>query len=100
MPDATSEQMESFVKMQTETVSPENAARLRQIVDRFDVADILSSISIPNLVVHANDDAVQPRPQGRILASEISDAKYCSLDSRNHAPLPQEANWKRIIDES
>ncbi|WP_189641609.1 alpha/beta fold hydrolase [Paramylibacter ulvae] len=100
VPDATSEQMESFVKMQTETVSPQNAARLRQIIDRFNVTDILPSISAPTLVIHANCDAVQPSSQGRVLASEIPNAKYVSLDSRNHIPLPQEDSWKRMINET
>lgn len=100
VPDATSEQMDSFVRMQTETVSPENAARLRQIIDRFSVIDILASISAPTLVIHANSDAVQPSSQGRILASEIANARFVSLDSRNHVPLPQEGSWKRMIDET
>lgn len=100
VPDATPEQMESFVRMQTETISPENAARLRQIVDRFSVKDILQSISAPTLVIHAISDAVQPIHQGRILASEIPNAKYVSLESRNHVPLPQEESWKRMIHET
>jgi DNA-binding winged helix-turn-helix (wHTH) protein len=100
VPDATSEQMESFVNMQTETVSPKDAARLRQIIDRFNVIDALPSISAPTLVIHANCDAVQPSSQGRLLASEIPNAKYVSLDSRNHVPLPQEDSWTRMIDET
>jgi pimeloyl-ACP methyl ester carboxylesterase len=100
MPDATVEQMDSFVRMQTETVTPPNAARLRQIIDRFSVTDILPSISAPTLVIHANCDAVQPSQQGRIIASEIPNAKYVSLDSRNHVPLPQEDSWTRLIDET
>jgi DNA-binding winged helix-turn-helix (wHTH) protein/alpha-beta hydrolase superfamily lysophospholipase len=99
VPDATTEQMASFVKMQTETISPENAARLRQIIDRFDVTDILHSISTPTLVIHAISDAVQPIEQGRILASEIPDAKYVSLESRNHVPLPQEKSWVQMMHE-
>jgi DNA-binding winged helix-turn-helix (wHTH) protein len=100
LPDATSEQMDSFVKMQTETISPENAARLRQIVDRFSVKDILPSISAPTLVVHAISDAMQPIEQGRILASEIPNAKYVSLESRNHIPLPQEESWAQMMRET
>jgi DNA-binding winged helix-turn-helix (wHTH) protein len=100
MPDATVEQMDSLVRMQTETVTPPNAARLRQIIDRFSVIDILPSISAPTLVIHANSDAMQPSEQGRILASEIPNAKFVSLDSRNHVPLPQEDSWTRLIDET
>jgi hypothetical protein len=70
MPDATPAQLASFVKMQTERVSPENAALLRKIIDRFDVSEILKSVRTRTLVIHAISDAVQPVEQGRILASD------------------------------
>src|SRR5690606_32308975 len=71
MPDATPEQLASFVRMQIESVAPENAARLRQIVDRFSVVDRLQNIRAPTLVIHAISDAIQPIEQGGILASGI-----------------------------
>ncbi len=100
LPDATTEQMDSFIKMQTETISPDNAARLRQIVDRFSVKNILPSVTAPTLVIHAISDAMQPIEQGRILASEIPNAKYVSLESRNHIPLPQEESWAQMMYET
>jgi pimeloyl-ACP methyl ester carboxylesterase len=99
MPDATPAQLASFVKMQTETVSPENAALLRKIIDRFDVSELLKSVRTPTLVIHAISDAVQPVEQGRILASEIPGARYVSLESRNHVPLPQEETWAQMMHE-
>ncbi|MGJ8584247.1 MAG: alpha/beta fold hydrolase [Marinosulfonomonas sp.] len=99
MPDATPAQLASFVKMQTETVSPENAALLRKIIDRFDVSELLKSVRTPTLVIHAISDAVQPVEQGRILASEIPGARYISLESRNHVPLPQEESWAQMMHE-
>ncbi|GGE52218.1 alpha/beta fold hydrolase [Actibacterium pelagium] len=100
LPDATPQQMESFVKMQMETVSPENAARLRQIVDRFHVRDSLPKVKAPTLVIHANADAMQPIEQGRVLASEIPNARYVALESRNHIPLPQEPSWSQMVEET
>jgi DNA-binding winged helix-turn-helix (wHTH) protein len=99
MPDATPSQLASFVKMQTETISPENAVRLRQIIDRFDVSEVLVSIHTPTLVIHAISDAMQPVEQGRLLASEIEGARYVSLESRNHVPLPQEETWTTMMHE-
>ncbi|XHY16242.1 hypothetical protein SuNHUV7_10300 (plasmid) [Pseudoseohaeicola sp. NH-UV-7] len=75
----------------------DNAARLRRIVDRFDIRAELPSVTTPTLVVHALDDAIQPMEQGRILASEIPDARFLTLDSRNHIPLPQDAGWSRMV---
>lgn len=99
MPDATPAQLASFVKMQTETILSENAARLRMIIDRFDISEILKSVSTPTLVIHAIADAVQPVEQGRMLASEILGARYVSLESRNHVPLPQEETWTQMMHE-
>lgn len=99
LPDATPAQLASFVKMQTETISPENAARLRQIIDRFDVSEVLASIRTPTLIIHAISDAIQPVEQGRLLASEIEGARYVSLESRNHIPLPQEETWTMMMQE-
>jgi DNA-binding winged helix-turn-helix (wHTH) protein/alpha-beta hydrolase superfamily lysophospholipase len=99
MPDATPAQLAGFVKMQTETISSNNAALLRRIIDRFDVANILRSVRTPTLVIHAISDAVQPVEQGRILASEIPGARYVSLESRNHVPLPQEDTWAQMMHE-
>lgn len=99
MPDATPDQLAGFVKMQTETIASDNAALLRGIIDRFDVADILQSIRTPTLVIHAISDAVQPVDQGRVLASEIPGARYVSLESRNHVPLPQEETWTQMMHE-
>jgi pimeloyl-ACP methyl ester carboxylesterase len=97
MPDAMPSHLASFVKMQTETISPENAARLRQIIDQFDVSEVLVSISTPTLVIHAISDAMQPLEQGRLLASEIEGARYVSLESRNHVPLPKEETWTTMM---
>lgn len=99
MPDATPDQLVDFVKMQNETISPDNAAWLRQIVDHFDVSGILPEISTRTLVIHALADAVQPVAQGRQLASEIPGAAYVSLESRNHVQLPQQESWSRMMHE-
>jgi pimeloyl-ACP methyl ester carboxylesterase len=85
--------------MQTETILSENAARLRMIIDRFDISEIVKSVSAPTLVIHAIADAVQPVEQGRMLASEILGARYVSLESRNHVPLPQEETWTQMMHE-
>jgi pimeloyl-ACP methyl ester carboxylesterase len=100
MPDATPAQMDDFVKMQLVTIAPENAAELRQIVDRFDVRAHLPLLRAPTLVVHALGDAIQPIEQGRILASEIPDARFLPLDSRNHIPLPQQGSWAHMMQET
>ncbi|RKF15168.1 alpha/beta fold hydrolase [Roseovarius spongiae] len=98
MPDGTPEQVASFARVQSQSITPENAARLRRAVDRFDVADDLDRVRAPVLVVHARGDAIQPIAQGQLIASRIPDAEFMMLDSRNHVPLPQEPCWTQLMD--
>lgn len=97
MPDGTTEQIDSFTRMQRESASPENAIRLRKLVDRFMVRDLLPEIKAPTLVVHSRGDVIHPIDQGRILASEIPNARFVMLDSNNHIPVPQDPAWKVLL---
>lgn len=99
MPDATREQMDSFVRMQLASISPDNAARLRMTVDRLMVEDLLPQVRVPTLVIHASGDAIHPVEQGRLLAAEIPGARFVTLDSRNHVPLPHLDSWDRMMRE-
>ena len=99
MPDATREQLDSFVRTQLTSIAPDEAAKLRSIVDRFMVVDLLDKVRVPVLVIHAEGDAIHPIAQGRLLASEISGARFVTLDSRNHVPLPQLEAWQRMMRE-
>lgn len=97
MPDGTTEQIDSFTRMQRESASPETAVRLRQLVDRFMVRDLLPKITAPTLVMHSRGDVIHPIDQGRILASEIPNARFIMLDSNNHIPVPQDPAWKVLL---
>ena len=97
IPDATPEQTASFVRIQGESISPDNAALLRQAIDRFEVMDDLPNVKAPTLVIHARSDAIHPIEQGRLLAAGIDDAQFMMLDSRNHVPLPQDPAWGHLM---
>ena len=53
----------------------------------------------PALVLHGTGDAVVPFDQGRLLAALIPDARFVSLESRNHVLLESEPAWTRFTDE-
>lgn len=98
IPDATPEQVQSFVRIQNKSISPDNAALLRMAVDRFVVEDDLPKVIAPVLLVHAQADAINPVSQSRMMAARLPDARFMLLDSRNHAPLPQEKSWGKLVD--
>lgn len=97
IPDGSQEQIESLAELQHLTTSPENAARIRGAVDRFDITDLLPQIRTPTMVLHARDEGIQPLEQGRELAAGIPGAEFVMLESANHMILPQEPAWNDLF---
>ena len=97
MPTATEAQVQSLVDLQKQTASSENAVKLRQAVDNFDVSDLLEKVTAPTLVIHARNDGVHPLDQGRKLAAGIADAEFVMLESENHVILPEEPAWRELM---
>ena len=99
IPGGTPEQMQWWNDLQRITTSPENAIRLREIVDGIDVSALLPLVKAPTLVLHCRGDAVQPFDEGRRLAAGIPGAPFVALEGRNHVPLKGEPAWDRLIAE-
>jgi class 3 adenylate cyclase/pimeloyl-ACP methyl ester carboxylesterase len=99
IPEATSEQMQWFNDLQRITTSPDNAVRLRKVVDEIDVAELLPQVTVPTLVLHCREDAVQPFNEGRRLAAGIPGARFVALEGRNHLILEDEPAWPRFLRE-
>jgi class 3 adenylate cyclase/pimeloyl-ACP methyl ester carboxylesterase len=99
IPDATAEQMQWFNDLQRITTSPENAARLRKTVDEIDVTELLPRVTVPTLVLHCRDEAVQPFDEGRRMAAMIPGARFVALEGRNHLILEDEPAWPRFLHE-
>ena len=99
MPEATVAQMDSFNDLQRITTSPENAARLRRMVDEIDITNLLPCVTTPTLVLHCRNDAMQPFDEGRRIASGIRGARFVAFESRNHMILQSDPVWSRFFDE-
>jgi class 3 adenylate cyclase/pimeloyl-ACP methyl ester carboxylesterase len=93
VPDGTPKQMEWFNDLQRVTTSPENAARLRRAMHEIDVSDLLATVKVPTLVLHARSDAAVPFEEGRLLAAGIRGARFVALEGRNHLILEDEPAW-------
>ena len=96
-PDADLAHMEAFEELQRMSCPPENAIRLRRAWGHIDVRDLLGQVAVPTLVMHAREDAVVPLEQGRLLAGEIPNAEFVTLESRNHLLLADEPAWGRFV---
>jgi class 3 adenylate cyclase len=62
-----------------------------------DVRDILSTISVPTLVVQFSEDPIAPGGAGRYLAEHIEGATYCELPGTDHIFYRQ--NGDAVADE-
>ncbi|MCG6903350.1 MAG: alpha/beta hydrolase [Rhodobacter sp.] len=100
MPGGTDAQLESFVAMMLASASPQNAARLRDVIDNFDISDIVSKVRARVLLIHARGDNVHPVEQSQTMARKIPGAELIVLDSPNHVPLPTDPAWQIIMDET
>lgn len=99
LPDANDEQIKWWTDMQRIATSPENAVRLREVIDDIDVSDQLAEIQTPTLILHSEREAVAPLSEARFMAARIPNAKFVALDSANHLVLHQEAAWQRAVSE-
>ena len=99
IPDATAEQAQWFNDLQRITASPENAVRIRQVIDDIDVDSLLSQVTVPTVVLHCRDEAAVPFEEGRRIAAGISGARFVELEGRNHLLMENEPAWPRFLKE-
>jgi pimeloyl-ACP methyl ester carboxylesterase/DNA-binding CsgD family transcriptional regulator len=98
IPGASREQTDWFNELCARTTTGEIAARLIEARGQVDVTALLSQVRTPTLVLHARDDVVAPIAEGRLLASEIPNAEFVELESKNHILLESDPGWARFQD--
>ncbi len=99
LPDATDEQIRWWTDLQRVATSPENAVRLRRVIDDLDVSDKLTKLRTPTLILHSEREMVAPLAEARFMAARIPDARFRPLDSGNHLVMQQEPAWQRAVSE-
>ena len=99
IPEGTPEQFDWFNEVCKRTTTPDIATLLLEARGKVDVTELLSKVSVPTLVMHARQDEVCPLSEGVLIASEIPNAKFVQLESRNHILLEHEAAWQRFMEE-
>ena len=69
------------------------------LIAGVDIVAELSKIRCPALVLHANKDRMHSIEQGRILASEIPDARLVSLETTNNTMPEYDPAWSKATKE-
>jgi DNA-binding CsgD family transcriptional regulator len=98
MPDASTEQFQSFNDLVRRTTSPANAVALLQAFLRIDLQEIVPKIRCPTLVLHSRGDSIIPFEQGRSVAGLIPGARFVPFESRNHVLLDTEPAWQHFVE--
>lgn len=100
MPNGTPDQLSDFLELQRKTMTAENAARIREVICNFDVADLLSQVRAPTLILHRKGDAVVPFSESAYLAEHIPNARLVALEGDNHLMFEEEQAWSDFVRET
>ena len=79
------------------SASPATAIKYARMNGEIDIREMLPSIRVPTLILHATGDRVCDIGNARYLASRIPDARLCEIDSEDH--LCHLTHLERVIDE-
>lgn len=96
IPGGTAEQLEWYNEMCRKSTSPEMAASILEARGKANIVDILPSVRVPTLVIHAREDNVVSFNEGRLLASSIPGAQFVEVPGKNHVLLENEPAWPRF----
>ena len=64
----------------------ERSAALVESFYHVEIADLLSDVGVPSLVIHGDNDRINPPDGARQLAAELPDAELLILESTGHVP--------------
>ena len=99
IPNASEEQMRWFDDLQRMSTSPQNAVASRVAHQAVDIADELTRVVAPTLILHAVGDRATAFDNAVKVAGQIPEARLVELDSANHILLAGEPAWARFLSE-
>jgi pimeloyl-ACP methyl ester carboxylesterase len=99
LPSGSPEQITLMARLAFLATSRETALKLMIESCEIDVVDLLPRVSVPTLVLHCQHDSVVPFDEGRRVALSIPNARFISLESENHIPIPGEPAWTKFTTE-
>jgi pimeloyl-ACP methyl ester carboxylesterase len=85
-PGLSPELSDGFAKLQRAGCSPDTAARLIELMYRYDVEEAARRVRVPTLIAHRRTDHAIPFEMARQLAALIPTAELVTLDGNAHMP--------------
>lgn len=75
-----------WAKLQRNAATPSTWEAFARMAFDIDVREVVPSIHVPALVIHARDDGICHVGNGRWLAANLPGARYVELDGADHVP--------------
>lgn len=97
-PEGPLDLAKDIVEILHKSCPAENMLRMRKAHNEASVVDLLPKVQCPTLIVHARNDSIHPLSQARKLAAGIAKSELLVLDSANHVPMPNSADWGTFLD--
>jgi class 3 adenylate cyclase len=88
-----------LARWERQGASPSAAIALMRMNREIDVSHILSTIHVPTLVLHRQDDSRIPADSGRFLAAHIPGAKWVELPGSDHTFFGEREIADRVVGE-
>lgn len=98
LPDGTPEARAALTEQQRLSCDGPRAAALMRARVLLDVRPLAPLVRAPTLVLHSAGDMAVPVAMGHEIAASIPGARFESLPSRNHIPLPHETAFERLCE--
>jgi len=98
MPQVSTDELELFVAINKEVTTPENYARLIEMLYTLDVTDLCPLVKAPTLVIHPRGDLMIDFRAGLELASLIPNARFVPWEGSHWSPI-RDTELRRVIHE-
>ncbi|WP_166040080.1 alpha/beta fold hydrolase [Sphingosinicella sp. YJ22] len=95
-PHGTAEEIAWFNELQKVSATAAQAQRIMEVIATIDVRDLLPMVSVPTLVVHGREDQAVPVEIAHKMAASIPDARFATLETKNHILTEHEPAWGKF----
>jgi pimeloyl-ACP methyl ester carboxylesterase/DNA-binding CsgD family transcriptional regulator len=86
IPDSDPARLAWFTTYQRLAMSPQSAADFVEGAHKFDVRDLLCTVTAPTLVLHRRGDSLLPFALSEYLAEHLPQARLVELSGQHHTP--------------
>ena len=96
MTQSSTDEIELYIAMIKEITTPENFARLIEMLYTLDVTNLCAGVKVPTLVIHSKGDLMIDFKAGLELASLIPNARFVPWEGSHWGPI-RDTELRRVV---